>query len=63
MHHSFGHFGGFGFRFPPFGLWGRGPGFFPRRKQYLEMLEKYKEELEAEMKYVEEEIEERKKEK
>lgn len=68
------------FGFPPFwfrmagprawGAWmGFGPWGFPRRQEYLEMLEeyrselqKYKEELEEELREVEKEIEELKKE-
>jgi hypothetical protein len=61
---------GFGFAFPPFdmrfwGPWGfRGWGGFPRRSEYLQMLEEYKEaleeykaELEEELRDVEREIE------
>lgn len=56
--HGHGFYGGF--RFVPFGFfWGPRP--FPRREEYLRMLEHYKEELEAELKEVAEEIEELKK--
>jgi len=61
---------GFGFAFPPFdmrfwGPWGfRGWGGFPRRGEYLQMLEEYREaleeykaELEEELRDVEREIE------
>ena len=54
---------GFGFAFPPFDLrfwgpWGfRGWGGFPRRGEYLQMLEEYKAELEEELRDVEREIE------
>ena len=54
---------GFGFGFPPFDLrfwgpWGfRGWGGFPRRGEYLQMLEEYKAELEEELRDVEREIE------
>ena len=53
----------FGFAFPPFDLrfwgpWGfRGWGGFPRRGEYLQMLEEYKAELEEEPRDVEREIE------
>jgi hypothetical protein len=53
----------FGFGFPPFDLrfwgpWGfRGWGGFPRRDEYLQMLEEYKAELEEELREVEQEIE------
>jgi hypothetical protein len=53
----------FGFGFPPFDLrfwgpWGfRGWGGFPRRGEYLQMLEEYKAELEEELREVEREIE------
>ena len=47
----------FGFGFPPFGFWFHGMRPFPRRKDYLEMLEEYKKELEGELKEVEKEIE------
>ena len=54
---------GFGFGFPPFDLrfwgpWGfRGWGGFPRRGEYLQMLEEYKAGLEEELREVEREIE------
>ncbi len=62
--YRFFSFGGF----PPFfgfhfhgGPW-RGPWSFPRRREYLRMLEEYKAELEEELREVEKEIEELKKE-
>jgi len=51
---------GFGLGFPPFGFWFRG-GYFPRKDEYLRMLEEYKEELEAELGEVNKELEEMKK--
>ena len=55
-HRRRGFFGGFGFGFPPFMFYfGRRP--FPRREDYLRMLEEYKKELEAELREVEKEIE------
>ncbi len=48
------------FGFPPFGFWFR-LGHFPRREEYIRMLEEYKEELEAELKEVNKELEEMKK--
>lgn len=58
---------GFDFDFPPFGFhvwgpWRCRPWRFPRREEYLRMLEEYKEELEQELREVEREIEELKKE-
>jgi len=50
----------FRFGFPPFGFWFYGRPF-PRRHEYLEMLEEYKQELEEELKEVESEIEDLKK--
>ena len=56
-HRRSGFFGGFGFGLPPFMFYfGRRP--FPRREDYLRMLEEYKKELEAELREVEKEIEE-----
>jgi hypothetical protein len=56
-------YGGFGFRFgfAPFGFWFHGMRPFPRRDEYLEMLEEYKKDLERELKEVEKEIEDLKK--
>ena len=51
----------FRFAFPPFGFWFHGMRPFPRRQEYLEMLEEYKKELEEELKEVEKEIEDLKK--
>ena len=51
----------FGFSIPPFGFWFRGWRSFPRRDEYIRMLEEYKEELEAELKEVNKELEEIKK--
>ena len=48
---------GLRFGFPPFGFWFHGITPFPRRQEYLEMLEEYKKELEEELKEVEREIE------
>lgn len=48
----------FRFGFPPFGFFYYGPRPYPRRQEYLEMLEEYKKDLEAELKEVEKEIEE-----
>lgn len=53
------HHGHCGFRFlgfPGFGFHFRRP--FPRREEYLRMLEEYKESLERELREVEREIEE-----
>ena len=49
-----------GFRYgfvPPFGFWFRTGWRFPRRQEYLRMLEEYREELEAELQEVNREIE------
>ena len=51
----------FSFGFPPFGFWFRGPGSFPRRDEYIRMLEEYKQDLEAELKEINKELEELKK--
>ena len=51
----------FGFGLSPFGFWFRGPGCFPRRDEYIRMLEEYKQELEAELEEVKKELEEMKK--
>jgi hypothetical protein len=51
----------FRFGFPPFGFWFHGVRPFPRRQEYLEMLEEYKKELEEELKEVTEELEDLKK--
>ena len=53
---KFHHFG-FAFGLPPFGFFYRGMRPFPRREEYLRMLEDYKKELEEELKEVEKEIE------
>ncbi len=50
----------FGFA-PPFGFWFRSAWRFPRREEYLRMLEEYREELEEELAEVKEEIERLKK--
>ena len=47
---------------PPFGFWFRGPGYFPKREEYIHMLDEYRKELEAELKGVERELEELRKE-
>ena len=55
---------GFAFGFPPFGVRFWGPwgfhrwGGFPRRSEYLEMLEEYKEALEEYKAEIEEELRE-----
>lgn len=46
----------FGFA-PPFGFWFRSAWRFPRREEYLRMLEEYHDELKEELAEVEEEIE------
>lgn len=46
----------FGFA-PPFGFWFRSAWRFPRRKEYLRMLEEYRAELEEELGEVKAEIE------
>jgi hypothetical protein len=46
----------FGFA-PPFGFWFRSGWRFPRRDEYLRMLEEYRQELEAELGEVKAEIE------
>ena len=53
-------FSGFRFGFGPFGFFGRWRPW-PRREEYLRMLERYKEDLQEELKEVEQEIEEVKK--
>ncbi len=58
MHRWSSGFFGCGFRLFPFGFHFYGPMPFPRREEYLRMLERYKEELEAELREVEKEIEE-----
>ncbi len=63
--HRFADFG-FDCGFPPFGFrvwgpWHFRPWRFPRREEYLRMLEEYKQELEEELREVEQEIEELKK--
>ena len=45
----------FGFA-PPFGFWFRSAWRFPRRQEYLRMLEEYRDELQEELKEVEAEI-------
>jgi hypothetical protein len=50
----------FGFA-PPFGFWFRSAWRFPRRHEYLKMLEEYRGELEEELAEVKEEIERMKK--
>jgi hypothetical protein len=46
----------FGFA-PPFGFWFRSAWRFPRREEYLRMLEEYRAELEEELEEVRSEIE------
>ena len=48
----------FYFGVPPFGFYFHGPRAFPRKEDYLRMLEEYKKELEEELKEVEKEIKE-----
>jgi hypothetical protein len=55
------HWYRFGFGFPPLGFWFRGARSFPRRDEYIRMLEEYKQELEDELKEVNKELEELKK--
>lgn len=50
----------FYFGFPPFGFYFHGFKPFPSRKEYLDMLESYKKDLEEELKEVERAIEETK---
>lgn len=50
-------YGGFHFDFPPFMFHFHGFRPFPRKEEYLHMLEEYQKELEAELKEVEKEIE------
>ncbi len=49
MRRRYFRFGGFGMGFPPFGFFFHGPGRFPRREDYVRMLEEYKEDLEEEL--------------
>ena len=63
MYRQFRRWRRFTMGIPPFGFWVGGPGHFPRRDDYIRMLEEYKEDLEAELKEVNQEIEEVKKEK
>ncbi len=51
---------GFGFRFGfhPFGIYFYGTRPFPKRSEYIEMLEEYKKDLEEELKEVEKELRE-----
>lgn len=46
------------FYFPPFGFWLGGLPHFPRKDEYLRMLEDYKKSLEAELQEVNKELEE-----
>jgi hypothetical protein len=50
----------FGFA-PPFGFWFRSAWRFPKRDEYLKMLEEYRRELEEELAEVKSEIERTKK--
>ncbi|MEW6100974.1 MAG: hypothetical protein AB1481_01625 [Candidatus Omnitrophota bacterium] len=54
MHHRF--YSGFGFNFSPFGFHCRWPWPFPRREEYLKMLEDYRNDLKHELEEVEREI-------
>ena len=60
-HRLRGFYGGLRLGFPPF-MFYFGPRPFPKKEDYLRMLEEYKEDLEAELKEVEKEIAEIKKE-
>ncbi len=51
-------FGGFRFGFFPFGFYFHWPPSYPSKEEYLRMLKRYKEDLEAELREVEKEIEE-----
>lgn len=53
-----GHYGFHCFGFPGFGFHFRGMAPFPRREEYLRLLEEYKQSLERELRQVEREIEE-----
>jgi len=55
------HWHRFSFGLPPFAFWFRGPGFYPRRNEYIRMFEDYKRELQAEPDEVNKELEELKK--
>jgi hypothetical protein len=55
------HWHRFSFSFPHFGFWFGGPPYFPRKDEYIRMLEDYKQKLEAELKEVNKELEEMKK--
>lgn len=59
--HGRGGFGFQGYGPPGFGFFMHGPRPFLRRQEYIEMLEEYKRELEAELKDVDKELEEWKK--
>jgi hypothetical protein len=48
----------FYFGFPPFGFYFHGLKPFPRKEDYLRMLQEYKKELEEELEEVEKEIKE-----
>ena len=56
MKQRYFRFGGFGIGFPPYGFFFHGPGRFPRRDDYMGMLEEYKAELEEELKEVTKEL-------
>lgn len=43
------HWHRFSFSLPPFGFWFGCPAYFPRRDEYIRMLEDYKQRLEAEL--------------
>lgn len=58
--HMRGRWFRFGFA-PPFGFWFRSAWRFPRRQEYLRMLEEYRDELEEELNEVKAEIERLKK--
>lgn len=55
-HRPSGRWFRFGFA-PPFGFWFRSAWRFPRRDEYLHMLEEYRQELEEELAEVKDEIE------
>jgi len=62
MRHGRHRFYGFGFGFSPFGMFFRGGRPFPRRDEYIRMLEEYRDELREELQEVERELAELKKE-
>ncbi len=55
------HWHRFSFGLPPFSFWFQGPACFPRRDEYIRMLEDYQRELKAELEEVNKELAELKK--